>query len=212
MSRLDAFHWRDYAGMNQWVAHASFPSLQFEFKDDWNDRSHMGKVWVFDRVVLADRSAAMRAWNFARFQRTAAAPFALPGSANWWSPIRNKVVELAGMDPEANSGTLSGHIPLADEEASQDESESSLKSPPFNKPVITYISRQNWGRRMLIPADHKVLVEELYRLRDTYGYEVNVVDAEKMNRQQQVRLAARTTVSNLPYLHCPCFCLSLVRS
>jgi hypothetical protein len=146
-----------------------------EFMDDWRDRAEMGKAFVYDRVLVADRSAAMHSYNFARFQRTAASAFALPGSTSWWSPIRNNVIEFAGIDPGVGSGTT-------------------------GTPVITYISRQGWGRRMLIPAHHEKLVQELYKLRDTYGYEVNVVSAEKMSRLEQIRLAARTTVSTC-YAH-----------
>ena len=141
-----------------------------EFVDDWRDRAEMGKAFVFDRVLVADRSAAMYSYNYARFQRPAASAFTLPGSASWWSPIRNNVVKFAGVDPDAGGGTT-------------------------GTPVITYISRQEWGRRMLIPAHHDKLVQELYKLRDRYGYEVNVVNPEKMSRMEQIRLAARTTVS-----------------
>lgn len=158
--------------MNQWVVRSSFPSVTMEFVDDWRDRIDMGTTFVFDRVVLADRSAAMLSFNFARYQRTAAAAFPLPGSVNWWMPIRDNVVEFTGLDSEIGGGTRS-------------------------TPVITYISRQDWGRRMLIKEDHDKLVEELYRLRDEYGYEVNVVSAEKMSRVEQIQLAARTTVSYL---------------
>ena len=139
-----------------------------EFIDDWRDRAEMGKAFVYERVVLADRSAAMLSYNFLRFQRTAASAFAIPASPSWWSPIRNNVVAFAGIDPAVENTTT---------------------------PVITYISRQGWGRRMLIPADHEKLVQELYKLRDKYGYEVNVVSLEKMSRVEQIRIAARTTVS-----------------
>ncbi|KAF8158227.1 hypothetical protein B0H34DRAFT_797639 [Crassisporium funariophilum] len=168
-NHLDAHHWRDYASMNQYVVRASFPSAAMEFIDDWRDRAEMRRPFVFDRVVVADRSAAMQSYNFARYQRTAAAAFALPGSMNWWMPIRNNVIEFAGLDPGVGGGTT-------------------------GTPVITYISRQTWGRRMLIPADHDRLVAELYKLRDQYGYEVNVVNADKMSRVEQIRLAARTTI------------------
>ena len=140
-----------------------------EFIDDWRDRAEMGKAFVYERVVVADRSAAMLSENFLRFQRSAASAFTIPASPSWWSPIRNNVVSFAGLDLTFESAT--------------------------NKtPVITYISRQEWGRRMLIPADHEKLVQELYKLRDKYGYEVNVVNLEKMSRVEQLRLAARTTV------------------
>jgi len=168
-NHLDAYHWRDYAHMNEWVIRSSFPSVIMEFKDDWRDRADMGRPFVFDRVVLADRSAAMRSWNFARFQRTASSPFGLPGSVNWWMTIRNLVIQYTGLDINTGGGTTSNS-------------------------VITYISRQEWGKRTLIQRDHEKLVSELYRLRDTYGYEVNVVSAEKLTRSEQIHLAARTTI------------------
>ena len=181
-NRVDSAHWRDYASMNQWVILASFPSVTMEFMYDWQDRAQMERPFVFERVVLADRSAAMYSYNYARFQRTAAAAFALPGSADWWLPIRNNVVGFAGIGPDVGQGTR-------------------------GKPVITYISRQGWGRRMLIPEDHERLVTELYKLRDQHGYEVNIVETEKMSRVDQIKLAARTTVrplNVLPLASCEC--------
>ncbi|KAJ7043848.1 hypothetical protein C8F04DRAFT_1070648 [Mycena alexandri] len=168
-TRLDAFRWRDYSTMNQWVVRSSFPDLTMEFLDDWDDRAKMQTPFVFERVVLADRSAAMPALNYQRYQRTAAPAFALPGSAHWWLAIRNNVVRFAGLEPEVGAGTR-------------------------KRPVITYISRQAWGRRMLVPADHEKLVRELRKLEVVYGYEVNVVVPEKMTRLEQLQLAARTTI------------------
>jgi len=168
-THLSNVQWQDYARMNEWVARSSFPSLTMEFIDDWRDRAEMRKAFVFDRVLVADRSAAMLSFNFARFQRTASSAFVLPGGPNWWAPIRNNVVKFAGLDPTVGSDMTS-------------------------TPVITYISRQGWGRRMLIPSHHDKLVQELYKLRDKYGYEVNVVNPEKMARVEQIRLAARTTI------------------
>jgi len=83
--------------------------------------------------------------------------------------IRNLVIQFTGLDINTGGGTM-------------------------NNPVITYISRQEWGKRTLIQEDHETLVSELYKLRDTHGYEVNVVSAEKLTRAEQIRLAARTTI------------------
>ncbi len=47
---------------------------------------------------------------------------------------------------------------------------------------------------MLIPEHHDKLVSELYKLRDKYGYEVHVVNAEGMSRLEQIQLASKTTV------------------
>ena len=166
---VDADHWRDYTAMNEWVVRSSFPSITAEYSHDWVDRAQMGRPFVLDRVVFADRSAAMIGYNYHRTQRTASEPFALPGSVNWWSTIRSNVIQFSGLDGSVGMGTTS-------------------------TPVITYISRQDWGRRMLIPEHHEKLVRELYNLRDQYGYEVNVVSMDKLSRIDQLRLAARTTV------------------
>ncbi|CAK5284375.1 unnamed protein product [Mycena citricolor] len=168
-NRLDAFRWRDPTDMNPLVLRSSFPDVTMEFLDDWDDRVKMGVPFVFERVVLADRSSAMRAYNFQRYQRTAGVPFALPGSVNWWQTIRNDVIQMAGMGLHEGQSTT-------------------------QRPVITYISRQAWGRRTLLQADHEKLVRELYRLRDEHDWEVNIVLMEKMSRAEQIRLAVRTTI------------------
>ena len=162
--------------MNQLVLRTSFPSILMEFKDDWTDRRGMGRPIVFDRVILADRAAAINGVSWQRTQRTASEAFALPGSAHWWSTIRNSVIGLSGLDTPRGGNS---------------------------NPVITYISRQAWGRRMLIPEDHEKLVEELYVLRDTHGYEVNVVSMDKLSRMEQLHLAGRTTVWIVPLLFRP---------
>lgn len=171
---LDAANWRDYASMNQWVLRTAFPSISMEFMNDWKERASLGHVFVLDRVVLADRAAAMNGEMFLRTQRTAANAFSLPGSVNWWNTIRNNVVGFSLLDEHAGAAAVQG-VPTV--------------------PVITYISRQGWNRRMLIQEDHERLVEELFKLRDLYGYEVNVVEMDKLSRMEQFRLASRTTVS-----------------
>jgi hypothetical protein len=162
--------------MNQWVLRTAFPSISMEFSDDWKDRVAMGVPFVFDRVVFADRAAAMNGANFLRTQRTASEAFTLPGSPNWWSTFRNNVIESTGLNASTGAGTR-------------------------GNPVITYISRQDWGRRMLIQRDHEKLVEELYKLRDQYGYEVNVVSMDKLSPFEQLRLAGRTTVGTFLSSH-----------
>lgn len=172
-SHIDAANWRDYAAMNQWVIFSSFPSISMEFMNDWLERKATGRPMVFDRVVFADRAAAFYGTNFLRTQRTAANAFALPGSVNWWMPIRNSVVAFSGLGDDEGRAAIAGVA---------------------SNPVITYISRQGWGRRMLIPEQHDKLVRELYKLRDTYGYEVNIVSMDKLSRKEQLQLAGRTTV------------------
>lgn len=156
--------------MNEWVIRAAFPSAGLEFSEDWQDRAAMARPFVFERVVLGDRAAAIEAEQYQATQRTAAVPFALKASAHWWATVRANVAEFSGIYP-------------ADDAAA------------YKKGVITYISRQDWGRRMLRPADHDVLVAELTKLKEQHGYEVNIVSMDKLSREDQMRLAARTTVS-----------------
>ncbi|KIK36942.1 hypothetical protein CY34DRAFT_810851 [Suillus luteus UH-Slu-Lm8-n1] len=168
-AHADADHWRDYALMNQWVLRSAFPSLTTEYSYEWEDRAAMGRPMMLDRVIFTDRAAAMQGHHFLSTGRTASEPSALPGSAHWWSTIRANVVRVCGLDPN-------------------------VVGDMAQTPVITYISRQEWGRRMLKQEDHDRLVEELYKLRDLYGYEVNVVSMDRLSRAEQFALAARTTI------------------
>ncbi|KAG8989728.1 hypothetical protein FRB94_014073 [Tulasnella sp. JGI-2019a] len=182
MTHTKEAEWRDYARMNQYVFHGAFPSASMEHQEDWKDRAETLKVWKFDRVVFTDRAAAMRTHKFTDVERYAAPSFDLPGSRNFWEPLRANVVEFAGANRTTGSGTM-------------------------DTPVITYVSRQGWGRRMLKPEDHERLVNALRKLEKDYGWEVNVVLMDKLTREEQIRLCARTTVSLLSCLTCrvlPC--------
>ena len=169
-------NWRDYAAMNEWVLRGAFPSIGMEFSEDWHDRATMGVPFVLDRVVLGDRAASYESDAFKGTFRSASSAFELRGSPNWWIPIRKSVLEFSGLATDLIMGPSSG---------TRAENE---------KYVITYISRQDWGRRMLRQRDHEKLVEELYKLRDRYGYEVNVVSMDKLSRSEQLQLAGRTTI------------------
>ncbi|KAI6116078.1 hypothetical protein F5141DRAFT_1100982 [Pisolithus sp. B1] len=168
-AHTDSDHWRDYAHMNEWVLRSTFPSLTSEYLNDWDERAELGRPFILDRVIFSDRAAAMHGQGFLSTDRIAAEAFELPGSLHWWSTIRNNVIKFAGLDEDVYAGIT-------------------------DSPVITYISRQEWGRRMLRNEDHERLVKELYALRDEHGYEVNIVSMDKLSRVEQIRLAARTTI------------------
>jgi hypothetical protein len=99
----------------------------------------------------------------------------------WWKPIRDKVVQVAGgpVGPVSDNSTVH---------------DLDLTGRRAKRQVITYISRQEWGRRMLIPSDHHRLIYYLENLAKTFGYELNVVSADQLSRQAQIQLAARSTV------------------
>jgi hypothetical protein len=170
LPHLEAGGWRSYGGLNAWVTRAAFPALAIETSEDWADRAAFSTPLALERVVLEDRSAAMRSPLWQASHRIAAGPMTLGANwTGWWAPIRDRIVDAA-------ITTVEGSAPAA------------------GPPVITYISRQAWGRRMLRPQDHSVLVEELQRLRAEFGYEVHVVDMDQLPIPEQLALAGRTTV------------------
>ncbi|KAF9227293.1 hypothetical protein BS17DRAFT_457966 [Gyrodon lividus] len=203
--------WRDGPGFNSYFLRAAFPSLTVEVEDDWNDRitatsaiidSGVHRAWHFPYLLLADRSAAFRGELCGtKNQRTASesvdgliARSKLDHKGLWWKSIRTAVWRFAGV-------------------AEQNELNDKAVTPPefeeTEKIVITYISRQS-VRRHLIPEDHERLVNDLEALvrrknaeikstTTTSGsgakeWELNVVQAENMTKDDQVRLVARTTI------------------
>jgi len=59
--------------------------------------------------------------------------------------------------------------------------------------VVTYISRQGVGRH-LIEEDHFALVNSLDEMCALNGWELNIVQAEKLSKDDQVQLFSRTTI------------------
>lgn len=220
--------WRDAPGFNSYFLRAAFPSLTVEVDVDWNDRvvatsasidSGDHRAWHFPYLLLADRSAAFRGKSCGlQNQRTASesvdtliAHSKLDKHGSWWRPIKHAVWRFAGVKMDGKEGSFWDRA-LDD---------NSLTSPPpdfeeTERIVITYISRQD-TRRHLIPEDHEALVEnlealvrrknvEIMSMVHTGGgtgkrWELNVVRAEKMTKDDQIRLAARTTVSSLLATH-----------
>lgn len=95
-----------------------------------------------------------------------ASTMAVDVRANFWQPVR-----------EAVARNLLGRLPLP---------------PP--KPLVTYVSRQGGGRRLLA-ADHDALVEALEELMQQGICEFKVVQFEKMKLKEQVEVMAKSTVS-----------------
>jgi hypothetical protein len=205
--------WRDGPNMNSLFLRGGFPSLTVETKYDWEDRVSATKLldkevgsetksraWRFDRVMLVDRSAAFRGSECgSRTQRTAAeamrgvVPKGLDGEPineflprGWWEPVRRQVLRFVGVRPSVLNMFDANHPE---------------RVPENNRIVVSYISRQS-VRRRLIDADHERLVSALEELCIRRGWELNIVQAEKLSREEQLAIAARTTVSScflLPY-------------
>lgn len=196
-----ATKWNDYAKMNSFLLRAIFPSMSYEYKTDFVDRADTQRAFVMERVVFADRAAAFRGPHFQTTWRTAAEAHSMPGSKSWWAPVRRNLLEFVGGGDETFTDVDELGLDLETAEEEELEIEQGLQvsrhravDERSSKHVITYVSRQEWGRRMLKKEDNEVLERELKELEKKHGYEVNIVSMDKMSRDEQIRLAARTTV------------------
>lgn len=187
--------WNDYAKMNSFLSRAIFPSMSYEYSSDFIDRADTGRAFLFERVVFADRAAAFRGPEFKHTWRTASEAVTLRASRYWWAPLRRNLLEFVGgaggaslsdeivgvgLDEEPNPSELDVEALEAEEGAMAAEVEEFDahhidKWSHTGKPVITYVSRQDWGRRMLLKKDHEELVKELHALEKKYGWEVSSV-------------------------------------
>ena len=104
----------------------------------------------------------------------------------WWEPVRSAVWNFAGVKTGVGSvAQLDG----------KDVNELALPMP--EKLVITYISRQGAPRRKLLQDDHTALVTALQELvaRKGKSWELHVLHAERMSKDEQIQAVAKTTVS-----------------
>lgn len=148
--------------------------MAFEFIDTWTDRNETNRPFLLERVVIGDRISAEHSPEWSGLYKYAAPAFTLPGSSPdaWWAPVRRGLIQSLDQFDTPQSQSAKG------------------------KTVITYISRQDWNRRMLSTSDHEALIRALEDLHSRYGYEVNVVTMDKMSKRDQLALATRTTVCN----------------
>lgn len=163
------FHWRDKANTIPWFLTAAFPSSSVQSAEDWQDYVDSDTLFLFDRVLLSDRAAALRHEDFPIDNHLAGLTHRLISSPDWWVPIRNVFHQL--VEVNHNSTDLM-----------------------MRRPIITYISRQGYGNKSLKPEDHDDLVRELNRLEGARGYEIHVYRADDLSVEDQIKIAARTTV------------------
>jgi len=200
-ANADATGWRDRPGFNSYFLRAAFPALTVEVQSDWEDRiratssaSAPARAWHLDTVLFTDRSAAFRGELCgSRTQRIAAEALdhmQKMGTLTkwWWEPVRRSVLRFAGVDKQTMDIGVSAEA-MANVNSPETDV-TLLKAQPI---VITYISRQG-ARRHLIDSDHEALVNALTAMCAAHGWELNIVQAERLTKEEQLALAARTTV------------------
>ncbi|KAJ7590491.1 hypothetical protein C8J56DRAFT_932994 [Mycena floridula] len=117
-------------------------------------------------TVVFDRAMVInRTWNVTVHDR-------------FWGPVRESMLK-----------NLLGYVPRLDERGS-------VIAPPVavsRRPIVTYISRQGTGRRLLA-QDHDLLVQALMELEVEGLCDVHVVQMERLNLQEQLALVSRSTI------------------
>ena len=191
--------------MNSFFLRSVWPSLTVETELDWMDRvdstalrpgKFQERAWWFDTVLLADRNAAFRGQECGlRTQRTASeavkgvlSPKSRTGflERGWWEPARREVLRFAGVGKHTlDIGKL----------AFKRASHGSPRTGGVGKVVVTYISRQQARVRRLVNEDHEGLVDALTELCERRDWELNTVVMERISTEEQLAIAARTTVS-----------------
>ncbi|KAK7065106.1 hypothetical protein R3P38DRAFT_2492073 [Favolaschia claudopus] len=183
-----------------------------------------GRAWHFPLVLLTDRSASHRGDVCgSQTQRIAAEAVhhmrnqqRLGGVrvGGWWEPVRGAVVRFAGgVSSSMSSALLSSDSSSGGEKAGEEkgdldalEGDPRLPMPPTI--LITYVSRQSAQHRKLTAEGHAGVVsalEELVRRKNEevakHGrgsggrrWELLVMEAEKLSKDEQVRVAGRTTI------------------
>lgn len=167
------FSWRDHHSLIPQMLHIAFPSASIQTAEDLSDFSETELTHLYDRVVLADRAAAMRSEDWDLTHHTAALTENLRNSMWWWRPIQKIFLDYS--------------------------SSSSRKVVTRN--VISYISHQGRGAASMLPEDHDELVRELSRLEGMFGYEVHVYRWDELGLEEQVEVASQSAVSPLHSHH-----------
>lgn len=194
--------WRDNPRFNPTLMYALFPRTALLYPEDFKDLAEQTvsgkpKAFVLDRAILADRSAAFRGeWTAPTARTVASAMHVGTTSRWWWEPIRRAALRYAGVPEsiiERNLEGLGAVDPAQPSDPRVDAIEPLAPQGTY-KPVVTYISRQN-SRRRLTPESHDELVAALEDRAAKLGWELVIVEAERMSKEEQLALAGRTTVS-----------------
>ncbi|CAL1708029.1 unnamed protein product [Somion occarium] len=206
-AHADVHGWRDRPGFNSYFLRSAFPSLTVEVQSDWEDRIQStsasgmhARAWHFDKVLFTDRSAAFRGQVCGtQVQRTAAeAIHHMHREGNltklWWEPVRRAVLRFGGVDEDTLDVGLRADVnAMAHVKKPDGQKISSSLSARKQDVVITYISRQG-ARRHLVEEDHDALAQALEDMCLLKGWELNIVMAERLTKDEQVELIARTTI------------------
>ncbi|KAF9458149.1 hypothetical protein BDZ94DRAFT_1174146 [Collybia nuda] len=170
--------WRDRAGVNGPLMRAAFPHTSIEQSEYWEDLIKLNITVVFERVVLVNRHAA-HTHNYAnQWYKMIAGTMNVTVPDGFWAPIQKSLVQ-----------NILGYLPAVEDRG---VGMNPLEAVSM-KPLVTYISRQAAGRRLL-EKDHEGLVGALRKLEEEGICDVQVAMMERMTVRDQIDLVARSTI------------------
>ncbi|KAJ2934158.1 hypothetical protein H1R20_g2922, partial [Candolleomyces eurysporus] len=153
---------RTDTGLDHYLLKAAFPQLDVQYRQDWQDYHKMSVPFVFERLVISDRTAAAQSVN--EGQPANSPPFSLEASGHWWEPVRR---------------TLVSYFDRLGDEASDADGGSGFWGRSKSKKVIAFIDNQSdstkSGKSAMIPEDYDYLARSLRKLGRDNGYEVHVI-------------------------------------
>ncbi|KAJ7152671.1 hypothetical protein C8R43DRAFT_923814 [Mycena crocata] len=162
--------WRDRAGMDGPLMRAAFPAAAIEQSWYWKDLMKLGTTVVFDRIMLVNRYSAHKHPFGGVWYKMIAGAMNVTTPDDFWAPVRASVWQNAlGFVPDAGV------------------------QEPTAVPLITYISRQSAGRR-LVEKDHDGLVTALRKLEAEGICSFEIARMERMSVREQLELVSRSTV------------------
>lgn len=201
----NAQQWRDRPGFNKFITNALFPDTAILYPEDMDDMrgstsgAHVKKAYVLPKAILGDRSAAFRGPHTGPTQRTAASACQFGvASPFWWEPLRRQMARYSGVDEDIINRSLEGWGAIDPVKVEADVLKGKPKPETLApigtyRPVVTYISRQK-GSRRLTPESHDELVAALEERAKKLDFELIIVSAETLTKDEQITIAARTTI------------------
>ncbi|KAK7436697.1 hypothetical protein VKT23_018952 [Stygiomarasmius scandens] len=199
--------WRDVPGFNAFFLRTAFPSMTIEGEEDWLDRaeatSARDRAYHFPLLLLTDRSAAFRGTMCgSRTQRTASEAWEYMRGrgllakseegkekmGEWWREVKERVWSVVGVEKDIAFSNVIQSPGIAGSRAL------SLVAKAKRRPVVTYLSRQATPRRRFRPETHLKLVASLRELCQRRRWEFILMEPEKMGRDEQIRIAAKTDI------------------
>jgi len=189
----------DYPQLDKLYLHAQFPHITPLYQPSWEDMAGLvddsRKAWRFPAALFIDRSASFRGKYTEVTSRPIAGPWAAGGgdfgtggmgrNQFWYEAARRRVLSFVGVSRDVLDIGLRGQDPPLAPPRSDGE---------VDEYMVTYVDRQRTGNRRLVDQDHLRLMKALKEMCSLHGWKFFHMQAEDMTREEQMIVAAETTV------------------